>query len=294
SYDAYGNVSFYDGSGTPISQSAIGNDYLFTGRRYDPETGLYCYRARYYSPEMGRFLNRDPAEDDSLLNLYAYVGNNPVNRTDPWGLFTIKIDNFLPGTMKLEFDNKTGNLSSITIDIGSNKDIIKKIPGGKNIQIKPYTKAKFTITKKGGLVLSFDPGLVLGWSVFEIVTMNSFAFDKSGNITNGYLDFPLMIGVVRFFGVNEKDLIIQGVNETMSPRIRGYIGFLTEAMRSTNLFTILTARQNIVKSFYEHLTKLGKIIAALNEAIQNMVPSEAKPKDCPDQQKKDEFKDRIK
>ncbi|MFC1525054.1 RHS repeat domain-containing protein [Planctomycetota bacterium] len=84
-YDAYGNVSFYDGSGSPIANSLISNHLLFTGRRYDPETGLYFYRARYYSAEIGRFLNRDPAEDDSLLNLYAYVGNNPINYVDPFG-----------------------------------------------------------------------------------------------------------------------------------------------------------------------------------------------------------------
>ncbi|MFC1524961.1 RHS repeat domain-containing protein [Planctomycetota bacterium] len=85
SYDAYGKPSFYDGSGTPIGGTAIGNRILFTGQEYDAETGLCYYYARYYSPEMGRFLNRDPAEDDLLLNLYAYVGNNPINFIDPFG-----------------------------------------------------------------------------------------------------------------------------------------------------------------------------------------------------------------
>ncbi|MFC1524965.1 RHS repeat domain-containing protein [Planctomycetota bacterium] len=86
SYDAYGNVGFYDGSGTPISQSAIGNRILFTGREYDIEVKLYHYRIRGYSADLGRFLQRDPAEDDNLLNLYAYVKNNPINLIDPFGL----------------------------------------------------------------------------------------------------------------------------------------------------------------------------------------------------------------
>jgi len=84
-YSIYGKVSFFDGPGTPISDSAIGNCYLFTGREYDPETGLFYYRARYYSPVLGRFINRDPMEDDNLSNLYAYVENDPINSYDPFG-----------------------------------------------------------------------------------------------------------------------------------------------------------------------------------------------------------------
>jgi RHS repeat-associated protein len=86
SYDAYGNVSFFDADGNSIVTSTIGNHILFTGREFDEETGLYYYRARYYSAEQGRFLSRDPAADDGLLNLYTYVANSPYNFTDPTGL----------------------------------------------------------------------------------------------------------------------------------------------------------------------------------------------------------------
>ncbi|MBA7658533.1 hypothetical protein ES703_66489 [subsurface metagenome] len=46
----------YDVYGQPSNVSSLGNPYLFTGRRYDSETGLYYYRARYYKPSIGRFL----------------------------------------------------------------------------------------------------------------------------------------------------------------------------------------------------------------------------------------------
>ncbi len=61
--------------------------YTFTAREFDPETGLYHYRKRDLDPNTGRFNQEDPLNFYSGdLNLYAYVGNNPVRTTDPSGL----------------------------------------------------------------------------------------------------------------------------------------------------------------------------------------------------------------
>ncbi|MEK6705939.1 MAG: RHS repeat-associated core domain-containing protein, partial [Bdellovibrionota bacterium] len=69
------------------SASAVGNPFLFTGRRRDEEVyGQYYYRARYLDWEMGRFAGRDSFAGNIAINLYEYVSSRPVIRMDPNGM----------------------------------------------------------------------------------------------------------------------------------------------------------------------------------------------------------------
>ncbi|MBI5000832.1 MAG: RHS repeat-associated core domain-containing protein [Euryarchaeota archaeon] len=78
-YDAWGTLQNYTGT------IATKNPYLFTGREYDWQTGIYYYRARSYDANLGRFLQRDPNGMVDGTNMYVYVGNDPMNRVDPSG-----------------------------------------------------------------------------------------------------------------------------------------------------------------------------------------------------------------
>ena len=85
-YDSFGNPEIYDANNTLLAGSAIGNPNLFVGRYWDEEAGLYYFRARHYSPKLGRFFQRDPIIFADGLNFYGYVRNNPVLFSDPLGM----------------------------------------------------------------------------------------------------------------------------------------------------------------------------------------------------------------
>jgi RHS repeat-associated protein len=113
SYDAYGQPTIMDGAGNGRSQSAIGNRFMYTGREWIGELGLYDYRHRFYFPGIGRFLETDPmglqtegeklsagqkalfspggsapeAFSSSEMNLFRYCGDDPVDGSDPMGLW---------------------------------------------------------------------------------------------------------------------------------------------------------------------------------------------------------------
>ena len=70
-YDAYGNLSIFDGSGTARTTTAIDNRYTYTGREYDEDLGLYHYRARMYNAVAGRFCSRDPIGYIDGIHLYG-------------------------------------------------------------------------------------------------------------------------------------------------------------------------------------------------------------------------------
>jgi RHS repeat-associated protein len=111
-YDVFGAPTILSADNTPLPTSAFGNRFLFQGREYFREIGLYDYRHRFYDPYIGRFIQTDPpglqTEGEKLsvgqkalyspggvapdafatseMNLFRYCGNDPVDGSDPLGL----------------------------------------------------------------------------------------------------------------------------------------------------------------------------------------------------------------
>jgi len=99
-YSSFGKLDVLNPDFTPKSTDTPLLPYTYTGREWEPETGMYFYRARFYDPGLGRFLSQDPI--DLLggdVNFYTYCANNPLNLIDLFGLEAIE-----PGIEETTFD----------------------------------------------------------------------------------------------------------------------------------------------------------------------------------------------
>ena len=89
-YDAFGNELKHKGD-------AKKNVYRFSSKEFEDHAGLYFFGARYYDPEIGRWLTPDPLGFIDGPNKYLYVANNPLNLVDPYGLLGERLNSFQTG-----------------------------------------------------------------------------------------------------------------------------------------------------------------------------------------------------
>ena len=157
-YGAWGNYSVHDEKGAKITKASfIGhiNPLRYRGYYYDRETRLYYLQSRYYDFANCRFINADAyattnAGNFLSCNMFAYCGNNPVNRADQSGTFWKEIGSFFNkvGTAIAGFAKATfGAGSSLSATI--TKTEVEYLPDPLPITVKLGTKTTQTISKHG-------------------------------------------------------------------------------------------------------------------------------------------------
>lgn len=191
--------------------SLAGGTFQYTAQRFDPETagssaepsGLYYYRARMYSPTLGRFLQVDPTGYQNGMNLYAYVGNDPVDRTDPFGLAadspndngTINLtEGDILGSYAAGFGNAVAqtatNLAYDVLDVGSLGGLSQDFSGPP--QVQPFSVTSDYFASEGATtfqgVSAVAGGVGTGEAVGSLFSTTSFEegiyslYDTSGGM----------------------------------------------------------------------------------------------------------------
>ncbi len=134
--------------------SAIGNPYLFTGRRYDLETGWYYYRTRYLDPAAGRFTTRDTigmwGDKANLGNAYTYAGGNPWSRLDSTGRDTLEE---IKKELREKFDEALDSVGGADTEAG--KELAKVFERAKDELMKLAEKGGPRVLAKATLILDY-------------------------------------------------------------------------------------------------------------------------------------------
>jgi len=153
-YEAFGS--------TTVTGQASSNAYEYTGRENDA-TGLYFYRARYYSPSLQRFVTEDPLTFLSGVNSYCYVADNPISYVDPSGLDKDPPCSRAQGGFPLAYTGTAIYVPGLGLGPALS---LSYVPGSQELFIAPGIGASLGHTFSVGPLIGPSPsGVLPGWGL---------------------------------------------------------------------------------------------------------------------------------
>ena len=172
----------YDEYGVPSTANA--GRFQYTGQVWLHEVNMYYYKARMYDPYMKRFLQTDPIGYGDGMNMYAYVGGDPVNATDPMGLSRIKRrrpTNCRPTKDGVLCDTTTVSSPSYSfISSGSGIDLNVYMPGPLNLNFPIGGGIPLTPETLDGCPSSVNPQIETSVNGNEITVTATITWSGAG------------------------------------------------------------------------------------------------------------------
>ena len=255
-YDAFGRVYAYNATGAALTVggrpgSPFGNRFLFTGREWLWDLGMYDYRHRHYNPELGRFLQPDPKHFGAGdYNLYRYCHNDPVNTCDPFGLVEVEIAfrAFIPQATILNYH---GDNRSFTTDSGASSRVA--------VTIRVETDS----SKNGGSAVVGTPSIIIS------PTRNSSSEEKTAT-------GPLLpsVGVSRDADGNVSVGIGMNVRNPLAPQVgSGIMSNVSIGVNANGTQGSVTGTISRTPSFEANFTTAGgSVNVPLQEAPKSTIP----------------------
>ncbi len=197
-YDAYGKQNRYDSAGNIMTASIAGNRFGFTGQEYDSATASNRFFYRNYSPTTGVFGQRDLIEYEDGMGMYQYVGNNPANGVDIFGLEQVTTCAVDPNEVNKQEESK--RVAKLVNDGASNTflgmellekggKLFKGVGEGASKKFGPISASVDFAIKWDNLVnLQNDPQS----SYFDRVDAGFDAFSSAANMAGGSLPGTIM------------------------------------------------------------------------------------------------------
>jgi RHS repeat-associated protein len=286
----------FDAFGQPLAQAgATLNPYLFVSEQLDPESGLYYLRARYYSPETGRFFSVDPfagfQTDPVSLHRYLYARANPVSFVDPSGLqFTLTslvVSFSINATISAAISFRQGKSAGQIVTEALVSGVLGAAGGGLGALaskglvggLSKVVAGQAGLASKAASIFLKAPSLILiGGIAFTKASISTVAFALEQRITDGPNARPNLVGyfMLNFFA------------ETILATITVNKGFSAGADQAKTKLRDLLAQSDPVKNFdiqrlanlelrnIDSLQQIGIADLLTNGSLFNLAPRTVK------------------